>query len=72
MLNPRVLLLIYNPIIEREGGRKLNQVLGWNDPDDLAQRYIADVREASHGNVHYEIVDRLELDAYPLKADGFR
>ena len=71
-LNPRVLLLIYNPVIENEGGRKLSQVLGWNDPDDLAQRYIADVRDASHDLVQYQIVDRVELDSYPLKANGFR
>jgi len=72
MLNPRVTLLIYNPVIEKEGGRKLNQVLGWNDPDDLARRYIADIREASYDFVHYQIVDRVELDRYPLKEDGFQ
>lgn len=71
-IHSRVLLLIYNPIIEQEGGRKLNQVLGWNDPDDLCARYIADVREASHGIVHYQIVQRIELDTYPLLEDGFR
>ncbi|NJM40307.1 MAG: hypothetical protein HC853_05860 [Anaerolineae bacterium] len=72
MLNPRVLLLIYNPVIESEGSRKLNQVLGWNDPNDLAQQYIADVLEVSHGFVQYQITERIELDRYPVKADGFR
>lgn len=72
MLTPRVLLVIYNPIIESEGSRRLNQVLGWNDPDELCAQYIADVQEASHGYVHYQIVERTELDEYPIKEDGFR
>ena len=71
-IHSRVSLLIYSPIIEQEGGRKLNQVLGWNDPDSLCQRYIQDVREASHGIVQYQIVERIELDAYPMLEDGFR
>jgi len=72
MLTPRVLLVIYNPIIESEGSRRLNQVLGWNDPDELCAQYIADVQEASHGYVRYQIVERTELDEYPIKQDGFR
>jgi hypothetical protein len=68
---PRVTLLVYNPVIESEGGRTLSQVLGWNDPDALAHGYIDDVRRASHGIVRYEIVERIELDKYPVKRDGF-
>jgi len=71
MLAPRVSLVIYNPIIESEGNRRLNQVLGWNDPDELCAQYIADVQEASHGYVRYQIVERIELDEYPTKQDGF-
>jgi hypothetical protein len=72
MLTPRVLLMIHNPIIQAEGGRRLNQVLGWNDPDRLCAKYIEDVAEASHGYVRYQIVERMELDEFPLKQDGFR
>ena len=71
-IHTRVSLLIYNPIIEQEGGRQLNQLLGWNDPDQLCARYIQDVREASHGVVHYQIVERIELDRFPMLEDGFR
>ncbi len=70
-VSPRVVVLIYNPIIEAEGGRKLNEVLGWNDPDWLTREYISDVREASHGIVNYAVVERIELDKWPLKRDGF-
>src|SRR5262245_33597405 len=72
MLTPRVLLMIHNPIIESEGGQRLNQVLGWNDPDRLCTQYIEDVEDASHGYVRYQIVERIELDEFPAKQDGFR
>jgi hypothetical protein len=67
----RVLALIHNPRCPSESNRKLSEVLRWNDPDDLAHRYIADVRECSHGRAEFEIVDRIEVDGFPVKADGF-
>jgi hypothetical protein len=76
-LNPspirsRVLSIIHDPIISFERERKLHQVLRWNDPDDLARRYIADVHECSYGLVNYEIVERIEVDGFPAKQDGFQ
>jgi hypothetical protein len=70
-LRRRVLSIIHDPTLPSEGARRLRQVLGWNDPDDLARRYIADVREASHGLVAYEVAERIEVDGFPVKADGF-
>jgi hypothetical protein len=73
MLTPRVLLLIYDPVIESATApTRLSRLLNWNDPDQLCAQYIADVAEASHGQVRYTIVARIVLDAYPVKADGFR
>jgi hypothetical protein len=71
-VRPRVLLIIYNPRVPGEGGRKLHQVLNWNDPDLLTQQYIADLREISHGYANYEIVERIEVDDMPVKLDGFQ
>ena len=71
-LHPRVLLITFNPIIDSAGGKKLNQVLDWNDVEDLCRQYIADLHEASGGYVAYEIVERIEVDAWPIKEDGFR
>ena len=73
MLTPRVLLLIYDPVIESATApTRLSRLLNWNDPDQLCAQYIEDVAEASHGQVRYTIVARIALDAYPVKADGFR
>lgn len=68
----RVLTLNFNPIIEAEGGRRLTQVLGWNDPRVLEAQYIDDLHDASNGQANYEVVEHLELDAWPRKRDGFR
>lgn len=68
---PRVLLVIHNPVIRARGGRKLSAALGWQDPDQLAHRYTADLQAASHGYARYEIVEQIEVDGLPVKADGF-
>jgi hypothetical protein len=70
-IRPHVFMLIHNPVIRSQGGRKLSDLLAWNDPDWLAQQYIKDVQEASYGYANYEIVERMEVDGCPVKADGF-
>ncbi|MCA9933387.1 MAG: hypothetical protein H6662_19950 [Ardenticatenaceae bacterium] len=68
----RVLLVVHNPREQVANGRKLHQILHWHDPDELAAQYIADLREASSGYANFEIADRLEVDAFPQKEDGFQ
>jgi hypothetical protein len=70
-VRPKVLAIIHNPVIKPAGGRKAKEVYRWNDPDALAQGYIADLREVSGGYVDYEIAERIEVDAFPAKKDGF-
>lgn len=70
-VRPRVLLIIHNPTVPEQSGRKLSDLLRWHNPDQLAQQYIHDVREASAGYANYEVVERIEVDGCPRKADGF-
>lgn len=70
-IRSRVLSIIHNPIIDSRGIR-LSQELRWNDPDTLARDYIRDVQQASHDIAQYEIVERIEVDGFPSKFDGFR
>jgi hypothetical protein len=70
-LQRRALVIIHDPVIRSQGGRTLHQALGWNDPDDLARRYIADVETASYGLARYTIAQRIAVDGFPVKADGF-
>ena len=69
---PRVLLVIYDPIIDQARGIRLREYMGWNDPDVLCQNYINDVTECSGGRVNYKIVERIVLDEFPVKEDGYR
>lgn len=68
----RVSVIIHNPRVPGEGNAKLNEVLGWNDPRQLAQDYIADMKEISYGYANYKIVEEREVAKFPVKADGFR
>ncbi len=70
-IQPKVLVVIHNPIIRSRGGRKLHEVFDWNDPDKLAKAYSDDVRWCSFGYVDYQITERVEVDRYTLKLDGF-
>jgi hypothetical protein len=70
-VQPRVLVIIHDPIMRSRGGRKLHQVFGWNDPDALAKGYAADIRQCSYGYADYRVVERVEVDRYPLKLDRF-
>jgi hypothetical protein len=70
--SPRVLLITYDPNIRPAGDRKLTQVLGWGNVDQLCQTFITDLRECSEGFLEYRIVQQIEVDGWPIKKDGFR
>jgi hypothetical protein len=68
---PKLLVLIHDPILEARGGKRLSEVMGYSDPDRLTENIIADLRAASGGQVEYTVAKRIEVDGYPVKADGF-
>lgn len=67
----KVLLLIHNPRIPSYGDQRLQAVLRWQNPDELVAQYIYDVAAASFGYANYQIAERIEVDGFPLKEDGF-
>ncbi len=67
----KVLLVVYDPIIHSKGGRKVSAVFGWHLADRLVKQFIADLSHASYGICNYEIAERIEIDAFPVKIDGF-
>jgi len=71
-LRPRVLAVVYNPIIESEGGKRLTDVFRWSDPSELARSLAQDLRDASGGFVQYQVAQTLVVDAFPARQDGFQ
>ena len=71
-LAPRVLVIVHDPVVDEKRGRRLSEHMGWNDPDALVAQYVADVAEASHGLVRYDVVQRRAAPWWPPKVDGFR
>jgi hypothetical protein len=67
----KVLNVIYNPRIPSAQNRKLSEVMGWNDPDQLTAGHIADLKQVSHGYANFVVAERVEVDGFPVKADGF-
>lgn len=67
-----VAVVIYDPIIEAEGGQKLSRLMRWSDSDALSAKLVEDVRVASGGFIEYRIVERIERDACPPFLSGFR
>lgn len=71
-VEPRVLVIVHDPPVERYNNRRLSDIFGWNDPAQLAQQYIRDLRETSYGYLNYQIVETIDAPWHPQKVDGFR
>jgi hypothetical protein len=69
---PNVLVLNFAPLIHARGDRPLHAALGWHDPVALTEGYIADLADCSGGYVRYQVTEWQDVDAFPVKRDGFR
>jgi hypothetical protein len=69
VITVRVKLLVFNP--KMPDGRTLIDTLHFNDPEQMSQGMITDLKQVSNGCLSYEIVERQTLDALPKKGDGF-
>lgn len=43
----------------------------WNRAEDLMAGFRSDIEQVSSGLVRYQIVERIDVDAFPVKVDGF-
>ena len=71
-ITKRVLVLNIDPILEAQGGQRLHQYMGWNDPHDLNTAYLSDLSSASGGYVQWQLAAWVDLDLWPRKTDGFQ
>src|SRR5690349_4745857 len=66
----KVLEIVFDPVIEAQGGVRLTQLEGWTQPATVDPQYATDIQTASHDYVQYSI-QRVVVDAIPQKKDGF-
>lgn len=68
----KVLMVVYDPVVEPSTGAKLSQKMNWGRPDTLSAGFLADILDTSNGLARYQVVERVDVNEFPLKADGFR
>ena len=72
IVSPRVLVFVYDPIMDPTTGKKLSQVMNWSRAEDLSAKFVADLLETSGGLARYQIIKRLEINEFPVKNRGPR
>ncbi len=72
ILPVRVLLVVFDPVLDPASGTRLSRSMQWQRPNDLAAAFIQDIQQVSGGLARYQIVQRIEIDEFPAKIDGFR
>ncbi len=67
----RVLVIVYDPVMDASG-KKLSEQQAWQRVEDLATGFMADILQTSHGMARYQVVERIDVNEFPAKVDGFR
>ena len=70
-LQPKVMIIIHNPVLESQGNMTLIEYRNWNDVTTLTNSFIQNIHDSSGGYVAYQIVESHEVDDIPIKDDGF-
>jgi hypothetical protein len=68
----KILLVIYDPILEAQGNVRTHQYFSWNDPVALSSQLVTDLNAKSHGKVKYQIVQTILRDEWPIDVSGQR
>ncbi|MEP6894466.1 MAG: hypothetical protein ABI986_02545 [Chloroflexota bacterium] len=67
----KTLVIVYDPTVNKASGKKLSEFMRWNKVEDLIRGYISDIQQASGGLVQHQITERIDVDAFPAKVDGY-
>jgi hypothetical protein len=71
IVTSKVLVIVYDPVVDSTTGKRLSEHLRWSRADDLITNYMDDITETSKGLARYQIVQRVEVDEFLPLADGF-
>lgn len=68
----KTLVIVYDPVVDAARGKKLSQLMRWNRVEDLAKGFMSDILEASSGLARYQITERIDVDGFPPKVNGYQ
>lgn len=68
----KVLVIVYDPVVDPATGKKLSEQMGWQRTESLATDFMSDILQTSHGMARYQITERIDVNEFPAKVDGFR
>src|ERR671918_2731855 len=68
----KTLVIVYDPVVDARSGKKLSEYMHWNRVEDLAKGFMTDILQASGGLARYQIVQRIDVDGFPAKVDGYQ
>lgn len=72
IVTSKVLVIVYDPVVDSATGKRLSQHLNWSRADDLIAKFIDDVTETSRGLARYQVAARVDIDEFLALQDGFR
>lgn len=67
----KTLVIVYDPVVDARSGKKLSEYMRWNRVEDLAKGFMTDILQTSGGLARYQIVQRIDVDGFPAKVDGY-
>jgi hypothetical protein len=67
----KTLVIVYDPVVDSTRGTKLSEYMRWNRVEDLATGFMTDILQASGGLARYQIIQRIDVDGFPAKVDGY-
>jgi len=68
----KTLVIVYDPVVDPNSGRKLSEFMNWNRVEDLAKGFMTDILQTSGGLARYQVIQRIDVDGFPAKVDGYR
>jgi hypothetical protein len=68
----KTLVIVYDPVVDHARGKKLSEFMRWNRVEDLATGFMSDIVQVSGGLARYQIIQRIDVDGFPAKVDGYQ
>jgi hypothetical protein len=68
----KTLVIVYDPLVDKASGLKLSEFMHWNKVEELAREFMSDILLVSGELVRYQIIERLDVDDFPPKVDGYK